>query len=832
VTDISLTDRRRFRRHSGDARTANDPPLLARAIVDQLFYIRGTLPELATRNDWYLALAYAVRDRLLDKWIRTARTLMQKEVKVVAYLSAEYLTGPHLANNVVNLGIEREVREATDLLGLSFDELVSEEGEPGLGNGGLGRLAACYLDSLATLGIPAIGYGIRYEFGIFDQQIRDGWQVERTDKWLASGNPWQIPRGERACLVGFGGRTESWRDEAGRYRVRWNPARHVRGIPFDTPIVGYRVDTVDLLRLWRAEATESFDFSAFNVGDYYGAVMEKVVSENITKVLYPNDDAVKGKRLRLEQQHFFVSCSLQDMIRLHLESGAALTDLDQGFAVQLNDTHPSIAVPELMRLLLDEHLLDWDTAWSVTQRTLAYTNHTLLPEALEKWSLPIFADILPRHLEIVYEINRRFLDEVRVRHPGDEALVQRVSIIGEDGDKTVRMAHLASVGCNHVNGVSGLHTELLKREVLRDFHDFWPDKFVNITNGVTPRRWVRLSNPAMAQMLTEAVGEEWIREPASLKKLEPLADDSAFRERWRETKRTNKQRLAAIVAGKTGIHVDPGSMFDIQVKRIHEYKRQHLNALHVIALYNRLRRNPSLDLPARTVIFGGKAAPGYFMAKLIIRLITGVAEVVNADPAVAGRLAVVYLPGFNVKNGERVYPAAELSEQVSTAGREASGTGNMKFAMNGALTIGTLDGANVELRDAVGPENFFLFGLRVEEVAAVRARGYRPRTHYETNAELREALDQIASGTFSRGDASLFRPLVDALLDRDDFLVLADFEAYVACQDAVAAVYRDRDRWTRMSILNVARTGWFSSDRAIREYCEQIWHTVPVRVGP
>jgi glycogen phosphorylase len=823
-------DRRRFKRLPDDTRTATTPLLLARAIVDQLFYVRSTLPEDATRNDWYLALAYAVRDRLLDKWIRTARTLRQKDVRVVAYLSAEFLVGPQLANNIVNLGIEPEMREATDLLGLNFDDLIEEEAEPGLGNGGLGRLAACFLDSLATLEIPAIGYGIRYEFGIFDQQIRDGWQIELTDKWLTAGNPWQIPRSERASLVGFGGRTEPWVDDAGRHRVRWTPARVVRGIPFDTPIVGYRVNTVNVLRLWKAEAAESFDFSAFNVGDYYGAVEQKLVSENLTKVLYPNDDALKGKRLRLEQQYFFVSCSLQDMIRLRIDSGGGLSTFDEDFAVQLNDTHPSIAVAELMRLLVDEHLIDWDTAWAVTQRALSYTNHTLLPEALEQWSLPLFADVLPRHLEIVFEINRRFLEDVRRRQPDDEGLVQRLSIIGEQGSRTVRMAHLAVVGCHRINGVSGLHTDLLKQDVLREFHELWPDRFVSITNGVTPRRWVRLSNPALAALITEAIGEDWIREPSRLGALEPLADDSAFRERWRAVKRANKQRLATLIARQTAVSADPDSLFDIQVKRIHEYKRQHLNVLHVIALYNRFRRDRSLHLPPRTIVFGGKAAPGYAMAKLMIRLMTGVAEVVNADPDVAGRLAVTFLPGFNVKNGQHVYPAADLSEQVSTAGREASGTGNMKFAMNGALTIGTLDGANVELREAVGPDNFFLFGLTADAVAAVKRRGHDPMACYEANTELRTAIDQIASGTFSRGDASLFHGLVDALLTRDEYLVLADFDAYIACQETVGQTFDDTQRWTRMSILNVARTGWFSSDRAIREYCAQIWHAVPVRI--
>lgn len=824
-----------FRRHKfvgepHDIRATVDPEPLARAIVDQLFYTRGTLPEQATRNDWYLALAHAVRDRLLDRWVATARTLMQNDVRVVAYLSAEFLVGPHLANNVLNLDIEREIREATQLLGLDFDQLVAQEEEPGLGNGGLGRLAACFLDSLATLEIPAIGYGIRYEFGIFDQQIVDGWQVEGTDKWLAPGNPWEIARPERAYSVGFGGHTAVYYDDTGRYKVRWVPAQVVRGIPFDTPIVGYRVSTVNILRLWKAEATESFDFAAFNVGDYYRAVEQKVVSENLTKILYPNDEPLEGKRLRLEQQYFFVSCSLQDMVRMHLDSGGSLATLDRGFVAQLNDTHPSIAVAELMRLLVDEHAVDWDAAWVVTQRTLSYTNHTLLPEALEQWPLPLFARVLPRHLEIIFEINRRFLDDVRGRYPGDEGRVARLSIIGEADAKSVRMAHLASVGCHSVNGVAELHTNLLKRDVLRDFYELWPQKFVSITNGVTPRRWVLLANPPLAELITEAIGDRWVREPEALRRLEASADDRAFQEAWRAVKRERKHRLAALAATRAGVRLDPDSFFDIQVKRIHEYKRQHLNVLHVVTLYNRFRRQPSLDVPPRTIIFAGKAAPGYAMAKLIIRLINGVAEVINSDPAVAGRLAVAFLPDFNVTNAQPIYPAADLSEQISTAGKEASGTGNMKFAMNGALTIGTLDGANVEIRDAVGLDNFFTFGLTVEEVAAANTRGRTPRARYEANPELREAIDQIRSGLFSRGDASLFRPIVDGLLERDEYLALEDYEDYVACQSAVSAAYRDSVRWTRMSIMNVARSGCFSSDRAIRQYCEEIWHAVPVRV--
>ena len=801
---------------------------LARAIVDQLFYTRGALPEHASRNDWYLALAQAVRDRLIDNWVRTVRTVMQRDVRVVSYLSAEFLVGPQLANNIMNLGIEREVREAADLLGLDLDDLTEQEEEPGLGNGGLGRLGACFLDSLASLEVPAIGYGIRYEFGIFDQEIRDGWQVEVTDKWLARGNPWEIAHPDAAQRVGFGGHTEVWFDTEGRYRVRWVPASVVQGIPYDMPIAGYRVPTVNLLRLWKAEAVESFDFAAFNVGDYYHAVEQKVVSENLTKVLYPNDEPAAGKQLRLEQQYFFVACSLKDMIRMHVEEGGSLATLDHGFVAQLNDTHPSIAVAELMRLLVDEHVMPWEAAWDVTQRTLSYTNHTLLPEALEQWPLELFASVLPRHLEIVYEINRRFLDEVRSRYPGDEPRVQRLSLIG---NRVVRMAHLATVGCRRINGVAALHTELLKHDLLRDFYAVWPEKFVNVTNGVTPRRWVLLSNPELASLITDVVGDGWVCQPAMLRRLEEHVDDPAFHDRWRAVRRANKERLAALLATRTGVRVDPDSLFDVQVKRFHEYKRQHLNVLHVITLFNRLRRDPALRVPPRTVIFAGKAAPGYALAKLMIRLVHGVADVVNADAAAAGRLTAVFLPDYNVKNGQRVYPAADLSEQISTAGKEASGTGNMKFAMNGAVTIGTLDGANIEIRDAVGAENFFLFGMRADEVALANASIASGRDRYEANPALHEAIDQITGGMFSRGDRALFRPLVDALLGRDQYRVLDDYEAYVACQDAVNAAYFDTDRWTRMSMLNAARTAWFSSDRAIREYCEWIWQARPVRIG-
>ncbi|HYA01692.1 MAG TPA: glycogen/starch/alpha-glucan phosphorylase, partial [Syntrophobacteria bacterium] len=693
-------------------RTGLSPDTLARALRDNLYYAQGRIPEVATRHDWYMALAYTVRDRLLERWIKTVHTLMKRDVRVVSYLSAEFLMGPHLGNALINLGIYEEARRAVAQQGLDLNDLLEQEEEPGLGNGGLGRLAACFLDSLATLEVPAIGYGIRYEFGIFDQEIRNGWQAEITDKWLRYGNPWELPRPEIAYDINLGGDTEAYRDQAGRYRVRWVPHQVIKGVAYDTPVLGYGVNTTNLLRLWKAEAAESFDFQAFNVGDYFGAVDQKVASETITKVLYPNDEPYQGKQLRLAQQYFFVSCSLKDMIRMHLLMGNSLDTFHEWWAVQLNDTHPSIAVAELMRLLVDDHLMDWDGAWDITRKTFAYTNHTLLPEALEKWPLPLFRGALPRHLEIIFEINRRFLDEVRVTFPGDDQRAARLSLIDESGDKYVRMANLASAGSHAINGVAALHSDLLKQTVLRDFYELSPGKFHNVTNGVTPRRWMVLSNPKLAALITRKIGDSWVRDlEGELRGLQRFADDPGFQEDWREVKHENKRNLAALIKERTGIVVDPETLFDIQVKRLHEYKRQHLNVLHIVTLYNRLKKNPRADITPRTFIFGGKSAPGYFMAKLIIKLINSVGEVVNNDPDVAGRLKVVFFPDFNVKNGQHVYPAADLSEQISTAGKEASGTGNMKFTMNGALTIGTLDGANVEIREEVGAENFFLFGL-------------------------------------------------------------------------------------------------------------------------
>ena len=813
-----------------DVRTGLGAAALKQAIVDHLHYSVGRLPSTAQPHDYYRALALAVRDRLQERWIDTIQTCYDLGRKVACYLSAEFLIGPQLGNNLLSLGIEPAARSALTELGVDPDEILACEEEPGLGNGGLGRLAACYLDSLATLQIPAVGYGIRYEFGIFDQEIRDGWQNEITDKWLRHGNPWEIAKPDVAHYVNWGGHTEHCDDGAGGFRVRWVPSRVVKGCAYDTPIQGYGVDNCNTLRLWSAEAVESFDFQDFNTGDYYQAVEDKMISETITKVLYPNDEPEVGKRLRLAQQYFFVSCSLQDMLHILDLAHVPAEKFPQAYAVQLNDTHPSIAVAELMRLLVDERRLDWDAAWELTVATFGYTNHTLLPEALETWPLPMLREFLPRHIEIIYEINRRFLDEVRARFPGDEERVARMSLIGEEGDRRVRMAHLATVGSHAVNGVAALHTDLLKASVLRDFYELWPERFSNKTNGVTPRRFLALSNPALGELIDATIGAGWLTDLGRLREFESHVDDPEFRRQWREIKRRNKERLAAHVRAHAGVELDPAWLFDIQVKRIHEYKRQHLNVLHIVTLYNRLRKNPELAVPPRAFVFGGKAAPGYFMAKRIIKLINAVAETVNADPAVNARMKVAFVPNFNVQNAHLIYPAADLSEQISTAGKEASGTGNMKFMMNGALTIGTLDGANVEIREEVGADNFFLFGLTAGEVERVKREGYRPADYVAGDAELREALELIGSGHFSRGDAEVFRPLVENLTQSDPFLVLADYAAYIACQEQVNTAWQDEDRWTRMSILSTARSGKFSSDRAIAEYCQDIWNVRPVTV--
>jgi glycogen phosphorylase len=812
-----------------DIRTGLSAKTIAKAFVDNLYYIQGCNLLNAGKNDLYLALSYTIRDRMLAHLNRELHYLEsmknQKDMKIVSYLSAEFLPGPHLGNNLVSMCIYDEVKRAMESLAIDLDELLEQEVEPGLGNGGLGRLASCFMDSLASLDIPAIGYGIRYEFGIFNQEIMNGWQVESTDNWLNNGNPWEIARIGYEQTVKFGGYTKSIVDEAGNFKVEWIPDRIIKGVPYDTPILGYGRTLCNSLRLWKAEAVESFDFFDFNKGDYFSAVNEKIKSETISKVLYPNDETDAGKELRLMQQYFFVSCSLKDMIRIHLRFNSNLDNFYKHFSIQLNDTHPAVAVAELMRLLIDMHGMEWDKAWDITTKAVAYTNHTLLPEALEKWAMPLFSKILPRHMDIIFEINSRFMEKIQVIYPGDYALWSRLSIIDDSGCKYVRMANLACVAAFKINGVAALHSELLRKYVLHDFYQLWPEKFVNVTNGVTPRRWVALSNQKLSALITEKIGDSWIKNyHTEISKLEQFAGDKDFCSRWQQIKLDNKKELAAWIKKNLSIEVDPNSMFDILVKRIHEYKRQHLQVLHIIDLYNKIKDNPDINVPSRTFIFGGKAAPGYFMAKRIIKLITSVGEVVNNDPATAGKLNVVYIPNFSVKKGHMVYPASDLSEQISMAGKEASGTGNMKFSMNGALTIGTLDGANVEIREEVGEENFFLFGLETQEVYEKKAAGYNPKEYYDNDQGLKRVIDQIASGYFSKGDTELFRPIVDNLLYSDPYMLMADFRSYIDCQTRVGEAYLNKDKWTKMSILNVARVGKFSSDRSIRDYARDIWN--------
>jgi starch phosphorylase len=814
-----------------DQRTSLSVEAIKESMLANLYYLQAKFPTAATLHDYYMALAYTVRERLLKRWISTAETYTRRGARTVAYLSAEFLLGPHLGNNIVNLGIEQPIRAALDELGLDLEELLEQEEEPGLGNGGLGRLAACYLDGLATQEIPTMGYGIRYEFGIFRQLIREGQQIELSDKWLQMGDPWSIPRPDWAVEVKLGGHTEYEEDEEGKLRVRWLPSQVIKGIPYDIPILGYRVNTANTLRLWAAEATESFDFDAFNSGDYVKAVQEKMFSETVSKVLYPNDNVSQGRRLRLIQQIFFVSCSLQDMIRIMSRQKLPLERFHEKWTLQLNDTHPAIAVAELMRLLIDEHDMTWEKAWPITQASIAYTNHTLLPEALEKWPLSLFEELLPRHLEIIYEINHRFLEDVRIKFPEEPERLPHLSLIDESGERYIRMAHLACIASHSINGVAALHTRLLQESVLRDFYEMYPEKFNNKTNGISPRRFIALANPRLTQLISDRIGDHWLRDLSDLHQLEPLAEDHGFQDSFLTLKLKLKRELAARIRLTTDIEIDPASLFDVQAKRIHEYKRQHLNVLHIITLYNRLKANPHLKIQPRTFLFSGKAAPGYYLAKLIIRLINGVADVVNRDPDIQGQIKVVFLENFSVKTAQHIYPAADLSEQISTAGKEASGTGNMKFALNGALTIGTLDGANVEIREAVGAENFFLFGLTEADIEALRVQGYRSRLYYESDPELKLALDRIASGFFSRGDESLFKPLVEGLLNYDEYMVLADYRSYIDCQDAVSRAYGDRHHWARMAILNIARMGYFSADRAVQEYCNDIWQIKPVPIA-
>jgi glycogen phosphorylase len=807
-----------------------DRESLRRSLCNRLVYSLGKDPITATTRDWFNTTAYAVRERLIERWMETMRSYYRSDAKRVYYLSLEFLTGRLLSNSLLNIGAYPECRDALSDLGLDLERICDQEQDAALGNGGLGRLAACFLDSMATLSLPGYGYGIRYEYGMFRQRIEQGSQIEHPDNWLRYGNPWEFPRPEVLFPVKFGGHVVEFRDEQGEQRFHWVDTENVMAMAFDTLVPGYDTSTVNNIRLWSAKASRDFNLKYFNEGNYLKAVEEKNESENLSKVLYPDDTTQYGRALRLRQQYFFVCASLQDILRRFVAYHSSLDELPDKVAIQLNDTHPSIAIPELMRVLLDVHRLGWDRAWDITRRTFSYTNHTLMPEALETWPVSLFEQTLPRHLQIVYEINHRFLETVRHRHPGDVDRLKRMSIVDEESGRRLRMAHLAIVGSHRVNGVSEIHTHLMKETTFADFDRCWPEKIVNITNGITPRRWLNQANPGLSALITEHIGRTWVGDLRELRKLVPLAHQPEFRRQFRNVKRANKERLAAIIGAELRLAVDPSSMFDVQIKRIHEYKRQLLNVLHVVTRYNRIRAGLGGQMASRTVIFSGKAAPSYGTAKLVITLIHAVANVVNHDPAIGNRLKVAFIPDYGVLNAERIVPAGDLSEQISTAGTEASGTGNMKLALNGALTIGTLDGANIEIKKEVGDDNIFIFGMTADEVIARREMGYHPWDIYGSNPELQQALDMIASGYFSPDAPQRFRPIFDALTTYGDhFLVMADYESYIACQDRVDGLYQDGDEWARRAILNVAGMGRFSSDRAILEYAETIWNVKPIK---
>jgi len=810
-------------------RTLSDADRLRAHFEHHLRYSLAKDRYTATDHDRYYALAQTVRDRLVERWITTQQTHHRKKVKRIYYLSLEFLIGRLLGSNVINLQIEDTCRAALAQLGLDWNVLRDIEVDAGLGNGGLGRLAACFLDSMATMNLPAVGYGLRYDFGSFNQHIVNGYQVEQPDEWLKLGYPWEIAHPEFTFTVQFEGRVEPRPGPKGT-EWHWVDTRDVVGIPYDLPIVGYGAQTVNTLRLWSAKAASEFDLDDFNRGSYVEAVANKVRAENLTKVLYPNDNVLVGKELRLRQQFFFVSCSVQDILRRFKTDHTDWDTFPDKAFLQLNDTHPSLVIPELMRHLIDREGLPWGQAWQITTAATGYTNHTILPEALEKWPVSLFDRLLPRHLQIVYEINARFLGAVAARYPMDNDRLRRMSIVEDGADKRIRMAHIAVVGASSVNGVAELHTRLLREKVLRDFAEFWPEKFNNKTNGITPRRWLLKANPPLARLLTETIGDGWIIDLAQLRKLEKFADNPSFQEKFRAAKRHNKQVLAQYIADKTGIETSPDSLFDVQVKRMHEYKRQLLLVLYMIVRYNRIKQNLQLDIVPRTFVFAGKAAPGYDIAKIVIKLINQVAEVVNHDPQMNGRMRVAFLPNYRVSLAEKIIPAADLSEQISLAGTEASGTGNMKLQLNGALTIGTLDGANIEIREEVGEENIFIFGMTAEEVEQ-RQPTYDPRKIYDADEEIRRAVDAIGQNFFSLLEPGIFAPLVHALLDGGDhYMLLADLRDYIATQERVDTLYRDRTEWTRRAILNVARAGKFSSDRAIREYARDIWHLKPCKV--
>ena len=806
-----------------------DVASVSKSVVNRLVFSVGKDDITATARDWLHATAFMTRDRLIERWMDTMRSYYVADAKRVYYLSMEFLMGRTLMNSLLNLGFEKECSEALQQQGIDLRQVRELEFDAALGNGGLGRLAACFLDSMATLNLPGFGYGIRYEYGMFSQRIEDGRQVEHPDNWLRYGNPWEFPRPEVLYHVKFGGRVVEFSDEDGAQRHHWVDTDDVMAMAYDTPIPGYATSTVNNMRLWAAKASRDFDLKYFNEGNYIKAVEDKNQSENLSKVLYPQDSTTMGRELRLKQQYFFVCASLQDILRRFSRFHEGFDELPDKVAIQLNDTHPAIAIPELMRILVDVNHLNWDKAWDITTRTFSYTNHTLMSEALETWPVEMLEQMLPRHLQIIYEINHRFLTGVMHSFPGDSEMRQRMSIIGEEPDKRVRMAHLAVVGSHKVNGVAQIHTELMKQTIFADFDRYYPGKIINLTNGITPRRWLNQANPLLAALITSRIGAGWLKDLDQLRALIPLAEDAQFRQEVAAVKRANKQDLAAKAKRYLGMDIDADSMFDVQIKRIHEYKRQLLNLLHVVTLYKRICDAPQIDTVPRTVIFAGKAAPGYAMAKLIIKLINDVADIVNNDVRVHGRLKLAFVPNYGVSVAENIIPAADLSEQISTAGTEASGTGNMKLALNGALTIGTLDGANVEIRSEVGEENIFIFGLTADAAARLRASGYRPADYYHANDELRQVIDMIASGYFSPEEPARFKPVVDNLLAHgDDYLLLADYASYVACQKEVAEAYRDQQQWLRKVILNVANMGKFSSDRTIREYAEQIWQAKPV----
>ncbi len=815
---------------NGESHFGFKPEDFIHSFQNNLKYLLAKEPDTATPYDRYLSLAYAIRERLVENWMDTQKTYRSQKVKRVYYLSLEFLIGRTLGNSILNLQAENSVVKALDELGLALEDLRELEIDAGLGNGGLGRLAACFMDSLATLEIPAYGYGIRYDYGIFRQKIVRGYQVEEPDEWLSSENPWEISRPEYTYRIRFGGRVVQRVSRTGKLAFDWVDTEDVLAMAYDTPVPGYGHRTVNNLRLWSAKATQEFDLDFFNKGNYFAATSKKTETESISKVLYPNDNSSEGRELRLKQQYFFVSASIQDILRRFKREHTDFNLLPDVAAIQLNDTHPAIAVAEFMKILVDEEGLDWDRAWKITRSVYAYTNHTLLPESLEKWPLNLFGRLFPRHLQIIQEINARFLREVANRHPGDVERLRRMSIFEEGHDPQIRMAHLAIIGSHSVNGVSALHTDLLKTQVVPDFFDLYPERFNNKTNGITQRRWLRKCNPNLAHLIISKIGDGWITDLEKLRKLEKYANDEKFQSDWREVKRLNKEKLAGLIAAEQRLAVDPRSLFDVQVKRIHEYKRQLLNALHVIALYRRIKADPKVSFVPRTVIFGGKAAPGYATAKLIIKFINSIADVVNQDPQTKGKLMVVFMPNYRVSLAEKIIPATDLSEQISTAGKEASGTGNMKFALNGALTIGTLDGANIEIREEVGDENIFIFGLKAEEVARFKREGYRPRFYYDESQELKGVFDLISSGFFSPENPGLFQPIVDSLMNVDEYLLLADFTPYIECQEKVAQLYLDQKMWTCMAILNVARMGKFSSDRTIRQYCDEIWKAKPVKI--